>query len=331
MTTAEATQAKKAVRKDAYQRVVDQIISQLEAGKIPWEKPWISLGFTPRNAVTGHEYRGMNAFVLSCDNRSPFWITWNQVQKIREAQYKKTGSQGTGYGEKIGVKQGKEREYQTVFFWKFFSREEEDPKTGETKTRKSFFLKTFNVYNIEDVDLPTEFTDKLKKQEKELKELRKLQTAETVLAKFKDAPEITYGGDRAYYRPATDSIGMPLMKQFKTSEEFYSTIFHEMCHSTGHTSRLNRKTVMDTNLFGSHEYSKEELIAEFGAAFLCAEAGIGRTIKNSAAYIQSWLEVLKGDPRMVIMAASQAQKAADWVMGAKPRGQQEPEEEKQAA
>jgi len=129
-------------------------------------------------------------------------------------------------------------------------------------------------------------------------------------------PTLHYEEPRAYYRPLTDAINMPRPELFDSPEKYYSTLFHEMTHSTGHERRLNRSTLTDLCPFGSTSYSKEELVAEMGAAFLCGVCGIkNRTIDNSAAYIASWLRVLKNDKQMVILAAAQAQRAADFIQG----------------
>ena len=133
-------------------------------------------------------------------------------------------------------------------------------------------------------------------------------------------PVIRHGLDRAFYSPAADSVGMPSPERFETPENYYNVLFHELTHSTGHESRLNRKGVSGVGVeraaFGSQSYSKEELVAEMGAAFLCGRAGIvERTIDNSAAYVASWLERLKDDARLVVLAAAQAQKAADFILG----------------
>jgi antirestriction protein ArdC len=133
-------------------------------------------------------------------------------------------------------------------------------------------------------------------------------------------PAIKTGLDRAFYSPAGDFVGMPAAEQFRTSEDFYSVLFHELTHSTGHQSRLNRKGVTGTegewSAFGSTPYAKEELVAEMGAAFLCGQVGIvERTLDNSAAYVASWLQRLKDDRKLVVHAAAQAQKAADFILG----------------
>lgn len=122
------------------------------------------------------------------------------------------------------------------------------------------------------------------------------------------------GGDRAYYRWDADSIHLPPVKSFDSAEEYYSTKLHEMVHSTGHPKRLNRRDLHTLAPFGSPVYSREELVAEFGAAYLCAEAGIANTLDNSAAYIKGWAKALRDDKRLVVTAASAAQKAADYIL-----------------
>jgi antirestriction protein ArdC len=124
---------------------------------------------------------------------------------------------------------------------------------------------------------------------------------------------------RAWYRPSNDTVGIPSRNAFNSAQEYYSTLFHELTHSTGHPKRLGREGIEKLNTFGSESYSKEELIAEMGAAMLAGVAGIERrTLSNSAAYLQSWIDVLKGDSRMAVLAASQAQKAADYIQGVRP-------------
>ena len=137
-------------------------------------------------------------------------------------------------------------------------------------------------------------------------------------------PDIKYGGNRACYSPQLDYIQLPPKETFHSLEEFYSTAFHELSHATGHTSRLARKSITDTAYFGSHSYSQEELVAEFGASMLCAVASIEQsTIENSAAYIQGWLKVLKNDKKCLVLAAAQAQRAADFILNRQPDNQQD--------
>jgi len=139
-------------------------------------------------------------------------------------------------------------------------------------------------------------------------------------------PELRYGGDKACYMPGMDLLKMPPRMAFGSAEGFYETLFHEMGHATGHASRLNRKEITGSIYFGSQDYSLEELVAELTAAFLCAEAGIDQSVlENQAAYLQGWLEKLQKEPSAFITAAARAQKAADFITGAKM--QEKPAEE----
>jgi antirestriction protein ArdC len=131
-------------------------------------------------------------------------------------------------------------------------------------------------------------------------------------------PTIKHGEPRAYYRPATDTVNMPAAERFDSSAQYYKTLFHELAHSTGHASRLNRKGIAELDQFGSDQYGREELVAEMTAAFLSGHAGINPfTEETSAAYVAGWLKVIKGDAKLVVMAAAQAQKAADWILQTK--------------
>jgi antirestriction protein ArdC len=132
-------------------------------------------------------------------------------------------------------------------------------------------------------------------------------------------PAIKYGLRSAFYSPSEDFVGMPSREMFSTEDAFYSTIFHEHVHASGHATRLNRPTLTESQGFGSDPYCKEELIAEMGAAFLCGHAGIVEsTMTDSAAYIQDWLEKLQNDKSLVVSAAAQAQHAADFILGRTP-------------
>jgi antirestriction protein ArdC len=171
-------------------------------------------------------------------------------------------------------------------------------------------LRYYTVFNLEQttgIETPME----LHKQT-----FQPIERCEALVTSMPQRPTLHHGEPRAYYRPSVDAINMPRPELFDSPEEYYSTLFHELTHSTGHARRLNRPTLTDLCPFGSTNYSKEELVAEMGAAFLCGICGIeNRTVDNSAAYIASWLRVLKHDKQMVILAAAQAQRAADFIQG----------------
>lgn len=165
----------------------------------------------------------------------------------------------------------------------------------------------FNVEQCDDLTLPS-----IEKPQ----EFDPIQAAEDIIANMPNRPSISHdGGDLAYYTPAADEVHLPFTWDFESLEQYYSTAFHELGHSTGHRSRLNRLE-LEAGLapLGSPTYSREELVAEFCAAFLCNESDIQNTIENSTAYVQSWASVLRKDRRLVVTAAGQGQKAADYIL-----------------
>lgn len=266
----------------AYEAVYNQIVEEMDKGNIPWRKPWSGSG--PKNGKTGREYSGINFFILSmsefADNR---WVTYKQATEL-------------GGQVKTGAKSKK------VVFWNIKDYED---ASGNKKTVP--LLKYFSVFNVEQVEgLNIE----------PLEAVEKNTTAESAVEGYKDKPKIQHMGDRACYAPATDIVTMPHMEKFDVTDEYYSTLFHELVHSTGASSRLNRKGVTNFDKFGTEQYSEEELIAEFGAAFLCSACGIDNTINNSAAYIQSWKAKFKSEPSIIVHAASKAQAAANYILGA---------------
>jgi antirestriction protein ArdC len=200
----------------------------------------------------------------------------------------------------IGGKVKKGEKAHMVCFYTLY--EKEDPKTGETITIPVFrYYRVFEVSQCEGVNrkIPIEEYNH-----------DPIQKAEEIIHNFKDCPNIVHHPNKAFYRPSEDIIGMPSINQFEKPEEYYSTLFHELVHSTGHPKRLNRQDFMKHDFFGDENYSKEELVAEFGASFLCAIAGIENvTINNSATYIKGWMEALKNDVTLAVKAASLAQKA----------------------
>ncbi len=288
-----------------YEIVTDKIMALLEAGEIPWRRPWKSSG-PARNLISKRPYQGINLFLLNCSTySSPYWLTFKQAQE-RGGHIRK--------GEKSTL----------VIFWKWLNtvtqRSDEIMDTGqESRLTKIPMLRYYNVFNldqVEGINQPAEDTEVSSP-------FTPIERAELVFQSMPNRPDIQYGGDRACYSPQLDYIKLPNQEAFRTAEEFYSTAFHELSHATGHQSRLGRKGIMEPSYFGSHEYSQEELVAEFGASMLCAASRIEQvTLENSAAYIQSWLKVLRGDKKIAIIAAGQAQKASDFILG---RRDEEPE------
>jgi len=274
-----------------YEIITDRIMEKLEQGCVPWHKPWAGNSEYQKNLITKKEYRGINVFILSCAGyASPYWLTYKQAKELGGNIQK--GEKGS-----------------PVVFWKWLEKKSDD----ETE-EKIPMLRYYTVFNV----CQTEGIDEKKIPELAIKynELEKIEICEQVIARMPKRPEIVHKEQRAYYRPSNDTLNMPLFESFDDAEKFYSVIFHELTHSTGHQSRLNRKGITEIAAFGSKEYSKEELVAEMGAAFLCGHCQIeNKTIDNSAAYIKSWLSKLHDDKKMVVVAAAQAQKAADFILG----------------
>ena len=275
---------------EAYEKVTARMIAQLEAGTAPWQKPWqggdAKLGGLPVSAH-GHKYRGINLLILmSAGYASPVWLTYNQAKKLGGNVRK--GEKGTA-----------------VLLWKRGRTYTETSAAGEESERRGFYATTFTVFNAEQCEgLPETIAPVVEP----------VPASELVAGYLADGgPKLTHGGDRAFYSPMGDYVAMPKPTDFASFDHYLSTLFHELTHSTGHASRLAR---LENGPFGSHAYSKEELVAELGAAFLCARAGVeNKAVEaNSAAYLRNWLTAFKGDPKMLVQAASAAQKAVDHIL-----------------
>lgn len=271
---------------DIYSEITSRIITEMENGVIPWQKPWVASGSCVSYA-TGKPYSLLNQMLLG---RPGEYATFKQVQ------------QAGGYVRK-GAKA------QMVVFWKWI--EQEDEETGEK--REIPLLRYYNVFHIDQCEgLKAKHTKPLPNT------ANANQTAERIICDYLEASGVKMEhreGDRAFYRPSTDSITLPHMAQFSATAEYYSTAFHELTHSTGHAKRLNR--LDSTAYFGSEAYSKEELIAEIGASALVNVAGLetAKSFRNSTAYIQNWLQVLKGDKRFIVSASGKAEKAVGLILG----------------
>src|SRR5579859_7845287 len=285
---------------DVYAIVTEKIINLLESGIVPWRKPWISTGL-PRNLVSKKPYKGVNYFLLSATKYvSPFWLTYRQAREL--GGHVRKGEEST-----------------IVIFWKVedSKRSNEDLEVEETedKNRRRFLLRYYRVFNLEQCELPQAVLDKLPKVETHQHD--PIEAAERIIFGMPNPPEIQYAGSKAFYSPITDRITLPPRELFVSAEEHFATLAHETSHAVGHPKRLHRKSISEAAPFGSPTYSFEELVAEFSAAYLCAEAGISPAVlNNQAAYIQGWLAKLRSEKRMVVIAAAQAQKAADYILNA---------------
>lgn len=277
-----------------YEIITDRIVAQLESGVVPWHRPWANAE-PPMNLASGKPYRGINVFLLmSAGYASPYWLTYKQAQE-RGGNVKK-GEKGC-----------------PVIFWSFPSEQDKERLAREGKHAAPIvrYYTVFNVTQCENIAAPSVTDDRT--------QLERIAAAETLVASVPNAPAYV-DADAAWYRPSTDELGMPLFERFESAERYYATLFHELTHSTGHEKRLGRDAVKgEAHMFGSPTYAQEELVAEMGAAMLCGVTGIeNATIDQSASYIAGWLKALKNDQRMVIFAAAQAQKAADYLRGLVP-------------
>jgi antirestriction protein ArdC len=276
------------MKNQTYDRITDRIIALLEQGTVPWHKPWKARTGLPRNFVSQKPYRGINVFLLiAMMYESPLWLTFRQVSRLGGSVRK---------GEKACP----------VVFWKQLKFE--DKESGEQKKKRLLrFYHVFNVAQCDGLKIGTEPVEA---------SVNGVIKPEEIVAGMPQAPIIKHGMAHAYYSPREDYVGLPARERFDRTEGYYSTLFHELVHSTGHEKRLKRSTLTESAGFGSNPYCKEELIAEMGAAFLCGQAEIAeRTIDNSAAYLKGWLEQLRQDKLLIIQAAAQAQRAADFILG----------------
>ena len=274
-----------------YEIVTEKIIKQLESGVAPWRKPWTCQ--TPANLLTQKEYRGLNVFTLASQGfPSRFWLTFNQATKLGGRIRK---------GEKSSP----------VIFWNIGDERDTTAQGGAKETFRPILLRCYCVFNLsqaEGIDIPASLLQETSTNDP-------IETCEQIVTNMPVPPAFEQS-DKAWYSPSNDVVGMPARGLFHSSEEYYATEFHELAHSTGHAKRLHRENFDNTVSFGSESYSKEELMAEMTAAMLCGIAGIEqKTLENSAAYLKTWIARLKSDSRLIVSAASQAQKAADFIRG----------------
>jgi len=266
-----------------YKEITEEIIAKLNQGTIPWRQTWKS--GLPTNAVSMKPYRGINVWLLSGHRfQSNLWLTFNQAKQL------------DGF-----VKKG-ERGRQIVF-WQIAEKLCKD-ELGEEYLDSVPVLRIYTVFNIHQTTVEIEAEDN---------DLNPIEEAQGIIDGYIDKPEIGFG--EPAYNPNTDRVTMPAMAPFDSADEYYSTLFHELSHSTGHSKRLNRDL---NNHYGSGQYAEEEVIAEMSASYLSATAGIqvySKTLDNNAAYIQHWIEKLRGNERLIVTLSSKAQLSSDWITG----------------
>ncbi len=280
---------------DVYQMITDMIIEQLEKGTVPWARPWNGPGGFPKNLISGRGYRGINLFVLghfASVYGSPYFLTFNQAKRL--GGNVKKGSKGI-----------------PVVYWKFLiykDKNGDDDADGKTIP----MLKHFTVFNLNQVEnMPEKYLPK--EEEESTIVFNPIAVAEDFVNGWTDCPEIRHGGNRAYYS-AANYVQMPDQESFKASERYYSTLFHELVHATGHSDHLGRHAMQASHQFGSKDYSFEELVAEMGSGYVAGLLGIDNDIEQSASYINGWLKTFKADKKVLMKAATQSQKAVEYMV-----------------
>ena len=271
---------------DIFKMITDRVIAQMESGEIPWEKPWISAGQCISH-TTGKPYSLLNQMML---NRPGEYVTYKQC--IEEGGHVRKGEKSS-----------------MVVFWKWL-------KVMDDETQEEKEVPMLRYYNVFHIDQCEGIAAKYQQEMPE--NAQPDNTAETIITDYisRSGVKVVHKqGDRAYYRPSTDTITLPMIQQFNSTSEYYSTLYHEAVHSSGHHTRLDR--LDKTAFFGTEQYSKEELIAEIGAAALVNHCGIetDHSIRNNAAYIQNWLQVLRNDKRFIVSASAKAEKAVYMILG----------------
>jgi antirestriction protein ArdC len=295
------------LNKDVYSRVTERIIADLEKGVRPWMKPWNAGNAAGRITRplrhNGQPYSGINILMLWASGMeqgftAPYWMTFKQAQEFGAHVRKGEKSSLVVYANKITVT--------------------ESNKEGEEAEREIPFMKGYAVFNCEQIEgLPERY---YAKPEPRFSPIQRIDHAEKFFASTR--ADIRYRGGRAYYALDADYIQLPPIEAFESAESFYATLAHETTHWTRHASRLDRD--MGRKAWGDEGYAREELVAELGAAFLCADLEITPEVREDhASYIASWLEALKGDKRAIFSAAAHAQRAADFLHGLQPKQEAE--------
>ncbi len=285
---------------DVYEEVTNQIIAALEQGVKPWECPWQRNAAALPLRVTGESYRGINHILLNLKAwaqgyRNPVWMTFKQAK-------------GLGGMVRKGEKSSLVVKYGT------FEAKDEAPE-GETDAKMRGYLKAYRVFNVQQIDgLEEQFPTP---DEAKPLATRPIEQLSHIAADVIEKMGVGYaeGGDRACYVPSLDKVHMPELSKFKGAELFYSTLFHELSHATGHKRRCDRTKEKAGSKFGNAVYAMEELVAEISAAMMGAQLGFQPAhIEDSASYVQSWLTVLRDDKRAIVKAAAAAQRSADYLM-----------------
>lgn len=297
-----------------YEMVTNRIIEQLQKGIVPWQRPWSGASLADGGAInycTRKPYSYLNQLLLG---RKGEWLTFKQVKD-------------NGGSIKKGAKSGVVVYYTTVTRTKREKENEEGESIVETVSQLHTFpiLKYYHVFHISDC---TGIESKIKEVQPN-EDIKPVDAAENIINGYLGRESgLKFQNDKvsgdAYYSPSQDMVVVPKLSQYEIVEEYYSTTFHELTHSTMHPNRCNRKSDMKSSMFGGEDYSREELVAELGSAMLCNASGLDcdKAFKNSVAYIQGWLKKLKNDNKMIIWASARAEKAAKYIMNIKDEKEQ---------
>ena len=277
--------------------VTDRIIEQMNKGIIPWHQPWVGGNAMAISYTTRKAYSMLNQLLLGKPGE---WLTWNQIQ-----------------AKKGKVKPGAKSRF--CVYCQFVKKEDISEEEEEKQRNGYLILKWYRVFHIDDTEgieslcsTSAPCGDSLSPISQAEHVIESYLSREAALRFFNDQPSAS-----AYYSPSRDEVVVPMLSQYAQAEEYYSTAFHELTHSTMHASRCNRQSESTITRFGDSAYSREELVAEIGSAMICNRIGIEneKAFKNSAAYIQSWLKALKNDNKMIVWAAKKAEEAARYILG----------------
>ena len=277
---------------NVYDMVTNRIIAELEKGKIPWQKPWTGIRSGAYNRITKRPYSLLNQMLLQHTGEYATFKQWQDLGgHIRK-------------GEKSEI----------VCFWKIFESKENNPDTEEIEIKKIPLLRYYNVFHISQVEGVEPLTE-----EQLNDKVEPIEAGDKIITEYIKREHLKFvecKSNQAYYSPSNDTVVVPLKEQCQLINEWYSIAFHEISHSSGYKSRLNRIQTGAISAFGSQYYSKEELVEELSSATLMSVAGLEtpKTFRNSTAYIQNWLQVLRNDNKFIVSASSKAEKAVNYIL-----------------
>ncbi len=278
-------------RKDVYSIVNEKIIEQLELGTAPWRKPWKDAG-VPTNLISKRPYQGINVMLLAM-------LGYEQNLFLTSKQLKEIGG---------SIKP--EEKPHIIVYWNYQEVEatDEDEETESVSTKRGY-LRYYTVFNIAQCEgIDKKYVPTIERV------VNSNAMCKLVVSNMPNKPRIQHKEQQAYYNPLKDFINMPKQSSFESDDAYYSTLYHELVHSTGHITRLNRKDLIQMSELGIEQYSHEELVAEIGSCYLQSYVGITDQFEQSTAYIQSWLKVLRGNTKFIFSASRSAQKAVDYIL-----------------